>query len=67
MDTLKELEQNNREYADVIDKLITQPYTNAQLVDLCHTIAVFLRANAYVLNIYNEQIEMFKGLMTKLP
>ena len=67
MQKLKEIENNNFEYADIIEELISVPRTNEQLVSLCESVVRYLRQSGQELALYNETIEDFKGLLYKLP
>ena len=64
---LTELEKNHLNYADLIEELVEQPRTNEQLVDLVKTVATYLRASGKQLHNYNEHIDHFIGVMSKLP
>jgi len=67
MQVLIDIEQNNLEYADIIEELISVPRTNEQLVSLCESVVRYLRQSGQELQEYNKVIEDFKGLLYRLP
>jgi len=67
MQKLKEIESDNFEYADIIEELIAMPRSNEQLVSLCESVVRYLRQSGQELHEYNEYVDIFVGVMYKLP
>lgn len=67
MQKLKEIENDNFEYADIIEELIAVPRSNEQLVSLCESVIRYLRQSSQELHEYNEYVDAFVGAMYKLP
>ena len=67
MQKLKEIENDNFEYADIIEELIVVPRSNEQLVSLCESVVRYLRQSGQELHEYNEHVDTFIGAMYKLP
>ena len=67
MQKLKEIENDNFEYADIIEELIAVPRSNEQLVSLCESVVRYLRQSGQELHEYNEYVNVFVGAMYKLP
>jgi hypothetical protein len=67
MQKLKEIENDNFEYADIIEELIAVPRSNEQLVSLCESVVRYLRQSGQELHEYNEYVDAFVGAMYKLP
>lgn len=67
MQKLKEIEKDNFEYADIIEELIAVPRSNEQLISLCESVVCYLRQSGQELHEYNEYVDVFVGIMYKLP
>lgn len=67
MQKLKEIENDNFEYADIIEELIAVPRSNEQLVSLCESVVRYLRQSGQELHEYNKYVDAFVGIMYKLP
>lgn len=67
MQVLIDIEQNNLEYADIIEELIAVPRSNEQLISLCESVVRYLRQSGQELHEYNEYVNTFIGVMYKLP
>lgn len=69
MTNLRKIEQNNINYAITIAEIIQKSsnYSHEQLVDFLKQIAKYLYLTGEEIGEYNEAIEQFKEIMTKLP